>query len=339
MDHISALPAVETTGPATPESFAAVIQAGRPILLKGLVADWPAVGLARTSAQAVASYLKSLDNGQPTTVMEGHSGMKGRLAYAPDMHDFNFHKRSKTVSAGIDQLLAAMDQPNPFYTYIQSTPTPDHLPRFAADHPNPVLPPQIVPRIWISNATRAQTHNDHDHNLACVAAGHRRFILFPPEQVKNLYIGPMDHTPSGRAISLASLEEPDFAKFPRLKDALETAQVAQMEPGDALYVPKYWWHHVQSLDTFNVLVNYWWGGAPDNLLNPMAPFLSALLALKDLPPSERSYWQAMFAHYIFQMDGDPVAHIPPTHRGGLGRPTAQTRAALMTALKKMAAGS
>ncbi|ESQ91232.1 hypothetical protein ABAC460_06620 [Asticcacaulis sp. AC460] len=339
MHHISTLPPVPVVEGATPEIFVDLVRQGQPALLKGLVSHWPAVAKAQSSPQEIAGYLKSLDNGRPTTVMEGHNSMKGRMAYGPDMHDFNFHKRVKTVSAGIDQLLGALDHPNPFYIYIQSTPTADHLPGFAAENRNPVLPPQIGPRIWISNATRAQTHNDHDHNLACVAAGHRRFILFPPEQVTNLYIGPMDHTPSGRAISLASLEEPDFARFPRLKDALATAQVADMEPGDALYVPKYWWHHVQSLDAFNVLINYWWGAAPDTLVNPMAPFLAALAALKDLPPAERDYWHTMFEHYIFQVNGDPVAHIPPAHRGGLGKPTPQNRAELMAALKKMAEGS
>ncbi|ESQ77461.1 cupin-like domain-containing protein [Asticcacaulis sp. AC402] len=338
MDHIYALPKVRVIEQATPEMFVTLVQEGRPVLLRGLVAHWPAAQHARKTPHDIAGYLKSLDNGRPASVMEGHNAMKGRLAYGPDMHDFNFHKRSKSISAGIDQLIAALDHPNPFYIYIQSTPIPDHLPRFVADNPNPVIPPQITPRIWISNATRAQTHNDHDHNLACVVAGHRRFILFPPEQVKNLYIGPMDHTPAGRAISLASLEEPDFERFPRLKDALATAQVADMEPGDALYVPKYWWHHVQSLDGFNVLVNYWWGAAPDTLDNPMAAFLCGLLALKNLPPAERHYWNAMFDHYVFQTDGDPVAHIPPQHQSALGRPTPQTRADLVKALKKMANG-
>lgn len=334
---LSELSAVTTDETITPEQFAQVtLREARPVLFKGLVASWPAVTKGLQSAEALADYLKALDNGVPTSVMEGHNSMKGQLAYGPDMTDFNFHRRVKTISAGIDQLINAMAHPNPPYTYIQSTPVHEHLPGFLRDHINPILPPSIPPRIWISNATRAQTHNDQDHNIACVVAGHRRFILFPPEQVKNLYIGPMDHTPSGRAISLASLEAPDFERFPRLRDALATAQVAEMEPGDALYIPKYWWHHVQSLDPFNVLVNYWWGNSAQTLANPMTPFLAGLLALKDLSPQDKSYWKAMFDHYVFQTDGDPVAHIPAHVQGGLGKATGQTRADLIRALKALA---
>jgi oxalate decarboxylase/phosphoglucose isomerase-like protein (cupin superfamily) len=47
-------------------------------------------------------------------------------------------------------------------------------------------------------------------------------------------------------------------RFPRFQQALEAASVAGMEPGDAIFVPSMWWHHVESLASFNILVNYWW---------------------------------------------------------------------------------
>ena len=331
-------PGVETLVRPSPERLSTLVTDGRPVLMKGLVAHWPAVKAGQDGTQAVAAYLKGLDNGHPASVLEANNAIKGRFAYGPVMSDFNFHRRLKPVSAGIDQILAAAAHPNPPWIYIQSTETRLHLPRFVAENPCPILPPAVQPRIWISNATRAQTHNDNDHNIACVVAGRRRFTLFPPEQVANLYIGPMDHTPSGRAISLASLEEPDFERFPRFAEALKTAVVAELEPGDALYVPKYWWHHVQSLDTFNVLINYWWGNSAPTAENPMAAFLAALLALKDISPADKHYWKAMFDHYIFQTEGDPVAHIPPAHQGGLGKPTVKTRAEILAALKALVDG-
>jgi hypothetical protein len=331
-------PSVEILTVPSRERLSTLVSDGRPVLIKGLVANWPAVAEALLGNAEIAAYLKDLDNGNPTTVLEANNMIKGRFAYGPDMSDFNFHKRLKTVSMGIDQILAAEAHPNPPYVYIQSTETKLHLPRFQAENPCPVLPPAVAPRIWISNATRAQTHNDNEHNIACVVAGRRRFTLFPPEQLPNLYMGPMDHTPSGRAISLASLEEPDFERFPKFAEALKHAQVADLEPGDALYVPKYWWHHVQSLTTFNVLINYWWGNSAQTLENPMAPFLAALVALKDLSSSDKAYWKSMFDHYIFQTDGDPVAHIPPAAHGGLGKPTAKNRAEILAELKKLMAG-
>lgn len=331
--HLPSLP--ETHGVDARRFAQDILRAGRPIVMRGLVTSWPCVAQAETGPQAVADYLKSLDNGRPTTALEANARTHGRFAYGADMHDFNFNRRSKTVSAGIDDLLRVLDHPNPPYIYIQSTPTPEHLPRFASDNPNPLLPPGISPRIWISNATRAQIHNDNDHNIACVVAGRRRFTLFPPEQLANLYIGPMDHTPSGRAISLASLEEPDFERFPKLAEALRHAEVAELEPGDAIYIPKYWWHHVQGLTPFNVLVNYWWGNSASTADNPMAAFLAGLLALKDISAEDKRYWKAMFDHYIFATNGDPLVHVPPAHQGGLGPHTPRIRADILKALQAL----
>jgi len=333
------LPNVECRKSVTPDVFASeIIPAARPVLMKGLVSRWPAVGLGLTSESAIAGYIKAMDTKQPTTVLEANSTIQGRFAYGPDMYDFNFNSRSKSISEGIDRLLELLDHPNPSYVYIQSTPTAQYLPRFAGENVNPLLSPAVTPRIWISNATRAQTHNDNDHNIACVVAGRRRFTLFPPEQLKNLYVGPLERTPSGRAISLASLEAPDFEQFPRFREALTHAQVAEMEPGDALYVPRYWWHHVQSLTPFNVLINYWWGNPAHPFDNPVNCFNEAILALKDLPEPERAYWKAMFDFYIFQTDGDPVGHIPQRHQGGLGKHTAEIRNGLVRALQQAFSG-
>lgn len=330
------VPGVRELAGVTAETFVReILPASQPVLFRGLFKDWPAVKLGIESPDAIGDYLKAMDTGRPTLVLEANPAVLGRFAYGADMRDFNFNKRTRTVSAGIDQLLNLIDHPNPPYVYVQSAAIPEYFPRFSAENPNPLLPAQIFPRAWISNATRAQTHNDHDHNIAVCITGKRIFTLFPPEQLVNLYIGPHDHTPSGRAISLASLEEPDFGKYPRLKDAIATAQVAELEPGDALYVPKYWWHHVQSVTTFNILINYWWGNFPASVENPQSAFLAGLIALKDLSPAEKSYWKTMFDYYVFQTSGDPVAHIPPEVQGGLGRATPQSRAEMIKGLMQV----
>ena len=121
--------------------------------------------------------------------------------------------------------------------------------------------------------TRIAAHNDTPHNLACVAVGRRRFTLFPREQFRNLYLGPVDNTPAGRAVSMVDFHAPDLARHPRFADALSHAEVAELDAGDALYIPALWWHHVEGLAPFNVLVNYWWRetprwlGAPQDALN------------------------------------------------------------------------
>jgi quercetin dioxygenase-like cupin family protein len=36
------------------------------------------------------------------------------------------------------------------------------------------------------------------------------------------------------------------------------AMEAELSPGDAIFIPMGWFHHVEALERFNVLVNYWW---------------------------------------------------------------------------------
>ena len=75
----------------------------------------------------------------------------------------------------------------------------------------------VLPRIWLGNAITTPTHLDEWNNIGCVVAGRRRFTLFPPEQIANLYIGPLDFAPTGAPMSLVSLHEPDFERFPRFR--------------------------------------------------------------------------------------------------------------------------
>jgi hypothetical protein len=135
-------------------------------------------------------------------------------------------------------------------------------------------------------------------------------------------------------LSLVNPEAPDLDKFPRFRRALAAASTAYLSAGDAIFIPKYWWHHVTSLERFNVLINYWWGNDAKGLERPYECFLTALLALKNLPPRERTYWKEMFDTHVFRLHGDdPVAHIPTALQGLLGQMSPATRAELKQQLK------
>lgn len=58
-----------------------------------------------------------------------------------------------------------------------------------------------------------------------------------------------------------------------------------------------------------------------------------LVSLRLLPADQRRAWRAMFDHYVFQLDGDPAAHLPEDRRGALQRPTAEGLARMKAALK------
>ena len=301
-----------------------VFPAGRPVVLEGLAKDWPAVRAGRDSSRALGDYLRGFDRGKPVAVLEGPPSIRGHFFYRDDMRGLNFERRPATISATVDRLLALEPVPDPPALYVESTPTPEFLPAFAEANTNPLLPASVAPRIWVGNQLIAQTHFDLSNNIACVVGGRRRFTLFPPEQLPNLYVGPLEFNISGPPISMVSLRNPDLAKFPRFTEALATSQSAELGPGDALFIPFGWWHRVESLTPFNVLVNYWWNDAP-RTGSAFDSLLHAALAVRDLPPEQRAVWHTLFENYVFKPADESLAHLPREQRGLMGSPPSPER--------------
>ena len=327
-DQLDALPSVVTVRAATIQGMDALLARAEPVLLKGAIDHWPALAAAAQSPATFDRYLVERDIGAPVPVMEAPPSSRGRFAYAADPREFTFTKRVRPLAETLARIARARDRQAATYVAIQLLPLDTHMPAFGRDNPMPLVPPGARPKLWLGGPVKTQIHNDRDHNLACVVAGHRRFLLFPPEQVGNLYIGPLDNPPP---LSFVDPEAPDLEKFPRFREALNAARVAHLGPGDALLMPRYWWHHVTSFDPYNAMVNYWWGDGSAGLDNPHDAFLTALLALKTLPPHERAYWQAMFEAFVFDDEG--AAHIPPNARGILGTMTPAQRMALKQRLR------
>ncbi len=311
-----------------------IVPAGEPAILKGLVKHWPAVQAGLQSARALGDYLHGFDRGKPVAVLEGPPSIHGHFFYREDMRGLNFERRPATISATIERLLAQSDDPDPPALYVESTPAAEHLPPFAAANPQPLLPASVGPRVWIGNRLTVQTHFDLSSNIACVVGGRRRFTVFPPDQIPNLYIGPIEQNISGPPISMVTLKSPDLTRFPRFAEALRVARSAELAPGDAIYIPYGWWHHVESLDAFNVLANYWWNDARQTG-SPFDTMLHAILTLRDLPADQRAVWQQMFAHYVFTAPDEALAHLPPEQRGILGPPSAERTQAIRAILARI----
>ena len=306
-----------------------VFASGKPAVLRGLVRGWPIVQASAKSPTAVFESLRRFDNGTPVDAIMTPPEVEGRVFYNAAMTGFNFIRNRLPLSAVAEQVLRYSAFPNPPAVAVQSALIRECLPGFTAEHRLTVLDDTVQPRIWLGNSITTPTHLDEWNNIGCVVAGRRRFTLFPPEQIANLYIGPLDFAPTGAPMSLVSLHAPDFTRFPRFREALDAAVTAELGPGDALYIPPLWWHHVESLEPLNVLVNYWWHALPGVATHAEAGFDSlvhAILNLRSLPPATRDAWRALFEHYVFGGQDEAVAHIPSHKHGVLGRMAPADRA-------------
>lgn len=298
-----------------------ILPRDRPAILRGIVADWPAVKAGRASPQALLHYIRAKDLGKPVETYIGAPEIQGQFFYRDDISGLNFERGAHPLGATTASIIAQAGNPNPPAIYAPAVSAFDYLPDFARENVLAIVPPSTVPRLWMGNGITTPTHYDMNDGVACVVAGRKRFTLFPPDQLPNLYVGPLDMGPGGRPTSMVRLAAPDFDRFPKFRDALAAAEVAELEPGDAVFIPNLWWHNVESLDPVNLLVNFWWFDAGKGAASPFAALALALLAIKDLPESRRAAWRQMFDHYVFQTAGDPVPYLPADKRGILGEMT------------------
>lgn len=303
--------------------FEALIEAQRPAILRGLASDWPLAHRARESPAAAIAYLKSFYRGRPVTIYRGAPAIGGRFFYDESVTGLNFRGGRGGLDGFLDEVAAHLDDPAAPALYVGSTEVDTYLPGFRAendlrlDHPMFAAAPPLV-GIWLGNRTVAATHYDMSYNFACALAGRRRFTLFPPDQVGNLYPGPLETTPGGQVVSMVDARAPDLALYPRFREAQAAARVAELEPGDVLFYPALWWHQVEALEPFNVMINYWWNLVPAYMDSPQTTLLHALLSLRDRPEPEKQAWRALFDHYVFGPAGQAGAHLPEAARGLLG---------------------
>jgi hypothetical protein len=300
-----------------------LLGSGEPAVLRGLVSDWPAVAAARSSALALIAYLRGLDSGAPVDALMTAPEFEGRIFYREALNGFNFVRNRLPLTAIAEQALRYAGHARAPAVAVQSAPMAECLPGFASANPLLLAHPSAAPRIWLGNAVTTPTHLDEWFNIGCVVLGRRRFTLFPPEQIANLYVGPLDYAPTGAPMSLVQLHAPDFERFPLFREALAHARRAELGPGDALFIPPLWWHNVESLDSLNVLVNYWWhaNGAPLGSVSGYDSLLHAILNIRQLPEPARAAWRSLFEHYVFGPQERVAAHIPEPKRGVLGRLT------------------
>lgn len=327
------------TGPFDPDDLPADLLAGdQPHVVRGGFAHWPAVHAARQSDDALAHHLMGFYEGTRVGLFQLPPEARGRAFYADDtLTGFNFTRHIATLDQVLVGLLGLAATPEPPSLYVGSTTVDAVLPGFLDANRLGLGTREALVSLWLGNRSRVAAHYDLPDNLAVVAAGRRRFTLFPPDQIHNLYMGPLDPTPAGQPISLVDFSAPDFERFPRFAQALEAALVAELAPGDAIFIPSMWFHHIEALSPVNLLINAWWRQTPGYVDSPLNALHLALMTMRNLPDKERRIWQAHFDHFVFSADDGTWAHIPEAARGLLAPDevtTRRARAQLLSNLKR-----
>ena len=211
----------------------------RPVVLRGLIQEWPA--MERWSLD----YLGSAYAATPVVTLRAASG---RVI-------MNSETGALEERMQLGEFIGALQAgANDRYLTSRMSALPESLRR---DAPLPVYcacASWHASNLWIGPAgTIACLHRDLADNIHAVVSGRKRFTLVAPRQSSLVYPNSFfDSFPNGCRIDI---ENPDFGRFPNLR-SVETL-VAELEPGDAIYIPRRWWHHARTL-AVSVSVNFWW---------------------------------------------------------------------------------
>ena len=109
--------------------------------------------------------------------------------------------------------------------------------------------------LWIGDDDAAKTglHNDDEHNVLCQIRGHKRVVLIAHDERDHVY--PNLLYDSGTECCDVDAYSPDLKKHP-LFARVAIRYEALLEPGDVLFIPRFWYHEVCPMGEFSVSVNY-----------------------------------------------------------------------------------
>ena len=197
-----------------------IVPAGVPAVLRGV--GRAVAGGRRPVARRRPRWLttsRHFSTGATVHLMVGDPSIGGTvLLQRGSLTGVNFEQRVDAARAMCcASLLKALDAPAPPALYAGAISIPAQLPGFARDNSLDAGESlRSKPRSGSAIASPSQTHFDMSYNVACVVAGRRRFTLIPPEQLENMYVGPLEFTLAGPPISMVRLEAPDLEKYPAL---------------------------------------------------------------------------------------------------------------------------
>lgn len=223
----------------------AFVAEGRPAILVGVADRWPAVRRwTRETLEALAG-----DEQVDVQIVDAEGRRRAWMRFAECLRVLDPGEGPSGVyMQGIDVRLlgeAARGDVGDLEPFMGlSARYPSALRRHLLD----------VPRLWIGPThTVSPVHFDLAHNLFVQLVGRKRFTLFDPAQSPLLHYP--DYEQAGVQFCGIDVEQPDLERYPRFRAA--RPRVVDLGPGEILFLPHSWWHHVRSLDP-SISLSTWW---------------------------------------------------------------------------------
>ncbi|MCU0655692.1 MAG: cupin-like domain-containing protein [Polyangiaceae bacterium] len=209
--------------------------ANRPVILTDFCAGWPA--LHRWSPGYLRERLGEVE-------VEACADR----SRDPD-YDRNARKHARRMTmAELVERVEAAGQSNDLYLVANNRAMDDTGLRALLDDIDP--PASLVDRsrdqergtfsFWFGPAgTITPLHHDGTNILFSQIVGRKRFTLYPPHETR-LLEGARGYYAGVSGVDIDPPDDPRLAGVP--------AKVIELAPGETLFLPVGWWHHVRSLD-------------------------------------------------------------------------------------------
>lgn len=224
----------------SPEVFAReYVARSRPVILRGALDDWPA--MRRWSYD----YFRRRFGEREVTAVRARNGA---------MYDPESGLNYETIRLADYVDLLESGRPVDLYLVLR---VHEAMPELFDDV---VRPPYCRDVKWFRSkfflggyGTKGLLHRDLPENLYAQIFGRKRFVLLDRRETRRVHRHSfLSGVPN---FSPVDVEAPDYARYPRFRGA--PLWVADLEPGDLLYIPRLWWHSAHGL-SHGASVNQWW---------------------------------------------------------------------------------
>ena len=223
---------------------------------------WPLTRslFARRQDRDKIVYMHGLLKGQRVHFTYLPPQLEGDLGFGADGRpNVSFFTHKSSATDFLEGLLRCVLEPGYGVAYAQSRPL-NAFPKIAArvelEHHVGRLP-RASARIWIGSGGHVNAlHFDCFANFLFLVAGQKRVCLFPPDSFADLEPTPPRRGIGGATSTRIKLLALSRAERTRLRPLFARGVYVVLRPGDGLFIPPNWWHHVEGR-RFNVMANVW----------------------------------------------------------------------------------